>query len=108
MRYPEADFGDGVNSSALIGKAGAGSEPPTDIVIEHSVAGPGTANGILVSESVRSGIRGSVACPDFTVAGGPVLLGVDSVDGIDVDNEKPPSDDPRCTSFDAAMSWVQS
>ena len=105
---PEPDWGAGVNSSALFGKAGAGPAPPTDIVIEHSVMGPGTANGVLIAESVRSGIRGSVACPDFTAAGGPITLGIDSIDGIDVGNEKPTLDDPRCSSFDAAMNWAQS
>ena len=104
---PEPDWGAGVNASALFGKGGAGSEPPTDIVIEHSVMGPGTANGVLIAESVRSGIRNSVACPDFTAAGGPVTLGIDSIDGIDVDNEKPTLEDPRCWSFEAALGWAQ-
>ena len=104
---PEAEFGDGVNSSALIGTGGAGASTPTDVVIEHSVMGPGTANGVLVEDSVRSGIRDSVACPDFTAAGGPVLLGSGAIDGIDVGNEKPILEDPRCSSFDAAVAWAQ-
>jgi hypothetical protein len=29
------------------------------------------------------------------------------VDGIDVNNEKPPADDPRGTSFAAALAWAQ-
>jgi hypothetical protein len=104
---PQSEFGTGVNSSALIAAGGAGgASTPTDVVIESSVMGPGTANGVLVESSVRSGIRGSVACPDWTPAGGPVLIGAAAVDGIDVDNEKPALDDPRCSSFEAALAWV--
>jgi hypothetical protein len=102
------DFGEGVNSSAFIAQAGAGATVPTDIVIEHSVLGPGTANGVLVEASLRSGLRFSVACPDATPAGGPVMLGSAAVDGIDVDNEKPALDDVRCSSFEAALAWVES
>ena len=104
---PDPTFGDGVNSSALIATGGAGAATiPTDIVIEHSVMGPGTANGVLVEGSLRSGIRSSVACPDWTLAGGPVLLGAAAVEGIDLDNEKPDVDDPRCASFEAALAWA--
>lgn len=103
---PDPDFGAGVNSSAMINRAGSGATTPTDVVIEHSVMGPGTANGVLVESSIRSGLRGSVACPDWTVAGGPVLLTEEAVDGIDVDNEKPGPEDPRCSSFEAALAWA--
>jgi hypothetical protein len=77
-------------------------------VIEHSVMGMGNANGVHVGESVRNGIRNSVACPDRTPGNGPVSFNVDAVEGIDVDDEKPPADDPRCTSFEAALAWAQS
>jgi hypothetical protein len=104
---PDPTFGDGVNSSALIATGGAAAATiPTDVVIEHSVLGPGTANGVLVEGSLRSGVRSSVACPDWTPAGGPVLLGAAAVEGIDVDNEKPGLDDPRCSSFEAALAWA--
>jgi hypothetical protein len=100
------EFGDGVNSSALISRAGAAATTPVDVVIEHSVMGPGTTNGVLVGNSVRSGLRSSVACPDRTTAGGPVLLEPEAVDGVDVDNEKPGLEDPRCSSFEAALAWA--
>ena len=101
----EPEFGNGVNAAAFINTAGGGASVPTDVVVEHSVMGPGSANGVLVGESVRSGIRNSVACPDWTL-GGPVTLSEDAVDGIDVGNEKPPGDDLRCTSFEAALAWA--
>jgi hypothetical protein len=102
------EFGGGVNASALIARGGTEASTPTDIVIEHSVMGPGTANGVMIDDSVRSGIRNSVACPDATVAQGPVFIGLGAIDPIDVDNEKPPLEDPRCSSFDAAVAWAQS
>lgn len=105
---PADPFGEGVNASALIARGGTEATTPTDIVIEHSVMGPGTANGVFIDTSVRSGIRNSVACPDETVAQGPIFIGPGAVDPIDVDNEKPPADDPRCSSFDAAVAWVLS
>jgi hypothetical protein len=76
-------------------------------VIEHSVMGIGNANGVHVGQSVRNGIRNSVACPDRTPGNGPVSFNVDAVEGIDENNEKPTADDPRCTSFAAALAWAQ-
>jgi hypothetical protein len=104
---PESQYGAGVNSSALIAAGGSGGAgTPTDVVIVHSVMGPGTANGVLVEASLRSGLRGSVACPDATPAGGPVLIGAGAVDGIDEANEKPGLEDARCSSFEAALAWA--
>lgn len=105
---PAGGFGEGVASSALISIGGAGASTPTDVVIERSVMGPGTANGVYVETAIRSGLRDSVACPDFTPTNGPVFAGATSTDAIDTGNEKPPADDPRCTSFDAAAAWVAS
>jgi hypothetical protein len=98
--------GDGTNSSALIQRAGAGASTPTDVVIERSVMGPGTANGVLIEDSLRSGIRNAIACPDWTVAGGPVFASAGAIDWIDEGNEKPAAEDPVCTSFEAAVAWV--
>jgi hypothetical protein len=103
----DAGHGEGFVSSALLGTGGAGVSIPTDVVIEHSVMGMGNANGVHVGESVRNGIRNSVACPDRTPENGPVSFNADAVQGVDVDNEKPGPDDPRCTSFAAALAWAQ-
>jgi hypothetical protein len=103
----DAEHGEGFVSSALLGTGGAGVSIPTDVVIEHSVMGMGNANGVHVGESVRNGIRNSVACPDRTPENGPVSFNAEAVQGIDVDNEKPGPDDPRCTSFAAALAWAQ-
>ena len=35
-----------------------------------------------------------------------MFLNPEAVDGIDLDNEKPTADDPRCTSFAAAIAWA--
>jgi hypothetical protein len=99
-------LGDGFVSSAVLGTGGAGVSIPTDVVIEHSVMGMGNANGVHVGESVRNGIRSSVACPDRTTENGPVSFNAEAVGGIDVDNEKPAADDPRCASFAAAIAWA--
>jgi hypothetical protein len=101
------DFGAGVNSAAMIALGGGGASTPTDVIIEHSVMGPGSANGVLIATSIRSGIRNSVACPDWTPAGGAVLIESSAVDGVDLDNEKPGLEDPRCSSFEAALAWAQ-
>jgi hypothetical protein len=102
----EQQFGDGVNAAVFVNTGGGGDTTPTDVVVEHSVAGPGSANGVLIGESVRSGLRNSVACPDWTPNGGPVAIDEDAVEGIDEGNEKPPADDPRCASFEAALAWA--
>ena len=107
MRRPEGQIGDGFNSHVLIARGGAGTSTPTDVVVERSAMGPGSANGVLVQTSIRSGIRNSVACPDLTAAGGPILLAPGAVDGINTGNEALPASDPRCTSFEAALAWAE-
>ena len=103
---PAGGSGGGVNAAAFISRGGAGASTPTDVVVEHSVMGVDSANGVLVEDSVRSGIRDSIVCPDWTPAGGAIFIGAAAVDGIDSGNEQVPRDDPRCASFDAAVAWV--
>jgi hypothetical protein len=105
--HPNGQIGDGVNSSVMIALAGGGTSTPTDVVFERSAMGPGTANGVFVQTSVRSGIRDSVACPDLTPTGGSIFFGSGALDGINTGNERPPASDPRCTSFEAALAWAE-
>jgi hypothetical protein len=104
---PNGQIGDGVNSQIMIALAGAGTATPTDVVVERSALGPGTANGFFVQTSIRSGIRDSVVCPDLTTTGGSIFFGPEAVDGVDTGNEELPASDPRCTSFEAALAWVE-
>jgi hypothetical protein len=105
---PNGEIGDGFNSQVLIALGGAGTTTPTDVVFERSAMGPGTANGFFVQTSIRSGIRDSIACPDLLTTGGPIFFGPEAVDPVDTGNEELPATDPRCTSFEAALAWVES
>lgn len=99
-------FGGGVAQSVVIQRAGANVTIPTDTVVEHSVLMSGAAVTFAVGESLRSGIRNSVACPDRTGStplsnlGGAVDLVYETVD-------EAPESDPRCSSLAAALAWAE-
>ena len=99
------EFGTGVADSVLIARGGAGATTPTDIVLEHSVLMPGAAHTFAVGESLRSGIRQSVLCPDRTGTSPFVDFG-GAVDPVYEANEEPDLSDPRCSSFAAALAWA--
>jgi len=100
-------FAQGVAQAVVIARAGAGATIPTDTVVEHSVLMPGAAHTFAIGESIRSGIRDSVVCPDRTGSTPFVDLG-GAVDPIYEAIEEAPESDPRCSSFDAALAWAQS
>jgi hypothetical protein len=100
-------YGAGVAQSVVIGRAGANVTTPTDTVVEHSVLMPWAAHTFALGESLRSGIRNSVVCPDrtgmtpFTNLGGAVEPIYEAIDEV-------PAPDPRCSSLAAAIAWTQS
>jgi hypothetical protein len=100
-------YGLGVAQAVVISRAGASVTTPTDTVVEHSVLMPGAAHTFAIGESLRSGIRNSVICPDrtglvpFTDLGG-------AVEHIYESMVEAPVDDPRCSSLSEAIAWAQS
>jgi hypothetical protein len=99
-------FSGGVAQSVVIARAGAGVTIPTDTVVEHSVLLPGAAHSFALGESVRSGARASVICPDRTGLTPFVDLG-GAIDPIYETIEEPLVSDPRCSSLAAAIAWAQ-
>lgn len=99
-------YGSSVAQSVVIGRAGANVTTPTDTVVEHSVLMPGAAHSFALGESLRSGIRGSVVCPDRTGSSPFTDLG-GAVDPIYEAIEEPPASDPLCSSFATAIAWAQ-
>jgi hypothetical protein len=99
-------FGSGVAQAVVIARAGAGVTTPTDTVVEHSVLMPGAAHSVAVGESLRSGVRNSVVCPDrtglvpFTNLGGAADFVYEAID-------EAPVSDPRCASLVEALAWAQ-
>jgi hypothetical protein len=99
-------YGSGVAQAVVISRAGSEVTTPTDVVVEHSVLMPGAAHTFAIGESLRSGIRDSVLCPDRTGAS-PISDYGGAVDPVFERNEEPELSDPRCSSFDAALAWAQ-
>jgi hypothetical protein len=95
-----------VAQAVVIARAGAGVTTPTDTVVEHSVLMPGAAHSVAVGESLRSGVRNSVVCPDrtglvpFTNLGGAADFVYEAID-------EAPVSDPRCASLVEALAWAQ-
>ena len=54
--------GPSVNAALFIAQGGTGGSRPIDVVFENGVLGPGAAHGLLLADSTRSGVRGSLVC----------------------------------------------
>lgn len=76
-----------VDADLFINKSGSGASTPTDIVCDACLLGPGpAAHEANIGESVRSGLRNSMVCPDKTKFNGSIDIGPDAVDPVNENN----------------------
>lgn len=86
-----------VDADWFVNKSGTGASTPTDVVCDGCTLGPGpAAHEANVGESLRSGLRNSVLCPDKTPFNGSFDLTGGAVDPVNEGNVQPPSSDSRC------------